>query len=143
KPVEVPTRCPVCQSKLVREADEVAIRCINASCPAQIKGRLMHFASRQAMDIRGLGDVIIETLVDKKLVKDFADLYHLKYEDLIKLAEYLKENGANKAFFIQQFRPDECLDEKAEKIKPYKKEELENFLEKIRGYFEKCGLRNA
>ncbi|MEO0084085.1 MAG: NAD-dependent DNA ligase LigA [candidate division WOR-3 bacterium] len=85
KPVEIPTRCPVCQSKLVREADEVAIRCINASCPAQIKGRLMHFASRQAMDIRGLGDVIIETLVDKKLVKDFADLYHLKYEDLINL----------------------------------------------------------
>ncbi|MEO0132524.1 MAG: NAD-dependent DNA ligase LigA [candidate division WOR-3 bacterium] len=80
-----PQKCPVCQSKLVREADEVALRCINASCPAQIKGRLLHFASRSAMDIEGLGTVLVNTLVDKKLVKDFADLYHLRYEDLIKL----------------------------------------------------------
>lgn len=67
----------------------------------------------------------------------------IKKEDLIKIAEYLKEKKANKAFFIQQFRPDECLDEKAEKTKPYNKAELEGFLEDIKGYFEKCKLRNA
>jgi len=81
----LPTRCPVCHSKLFREAEEVALRCVNASCPAQIKGRLFHFASRSAMDIEGFGWVMVNTLVDKKLVKDFADIYHLKYDDLIKL----------------------------------------------------------
>ncbi|MDW7988436.1 MAG: NAD-dependent DNA ligase LigA, partial [candidate division WOR-3 bacterium] len=83
--ITIPEKCPICHSKLVREADEVALRCINASCPAQIKGRLLHFASRSAMDIEGLGTVLVNTLVDKKLVKDFADLYYLRYEDLIKL----------------------------------------------------------
>lgn len=109
-----PTKCPVCGSKLFREADsprtflqdssvsydttkqyieatekkvrgKVALRCVNASCPAQIKGRLVHFASRSAMDIEGLGFVMVNTLVDKGLINDFADLYTLKYEDLIKL----------------------------------------------------------
>jgi DNA ligase (NAD+) len=85
KKVQPPEKCPVCNSKLVREADEVALRCINASCLAQIKGRLLHFASRSAMDIEGLGTVLVNTLVDKGLVKDFADLYHLTYDDLINL----------------------------------------------------------
>jgi len=80
-----PKKCPVCSSILFREADEVALRCINASCPAQIKGRLAHFSYRSAMDIVGLGFVMVSTLVDKGLVKDFADLYTLKFENLIKL----------------------------------------------------------
>jgi DNA ligase (NAD+) len=85
KKLLIPTKCPVCQSKLFREADEVALRCVNASCLAQIKGRLAHFSYRSAMDIVGLGFVMVSTLVDKGLVKDFADLYTLKFEDLIKL----------------------------------------------------------
>lgn len=85
KKLRIPTKCPVCHSMLFRETEEVALRCVNASCPAQIKGRLAHFASRSAMDIVGLGFVMTSTLVDKGLVKDFADLYTLKYEDLIKL----------------------------------------------------------
>jgi DNA ligase (NAD+) len=85
KKLRPPTKCPTCNSKLFREADEVAIRCINVSCPAQIKGRLAHFAYRSAMDINGLGFVMVDTLVEKGLVKDFADLYTLKFEDLIKI----------------------------------------------------------
>jgi DNA ligase (NAD+) len=85
KKLKIPTKCPVCHSKLFREADEVALRCINASCPAQIKGRLAHFAYRSTMDVNSLGFVMIDTLVDKGLVKDFADLYTLKFEDLIEL----------------------------------------------------------
>jgi pyruvate formate lyase activating enzyme len=64
-------------------------------------------------------------------------------QDLLEVARYLKEKNANRAFFIQQFRPDECLDEEAEKIKPYTKAELECFGEDIKGYFEKFGIRNA
>lgn len=64
-------------------------------------------------------------------------------EDLVKIAKYLKEKNANKAFFIQQFRQEECLDEEAEKIKPYKKEQLESFAREIEGYFEKIKVRNA
>ncbi len=85
KKLRPPTKCPVCHSKIFREADEVAIRCINVSCPAQIKGRLAHFSYRSAMDINGLGFVMVDTLVEKGLVKDFADLYFLKFKDLIKL----------------------------------------------------------
>jgi DNA ligase (NAD+) len=85
KKLRPPTKCPTCNSKLFREADEVAIRCINVSCPAQIKGRLAHFAYRSAMDINGLGFVMVDTLVEKGLVKDFADLYTLKFKDLIKI----------------------------------------------------------
>lgn len=80
-----PTHCPICHSKLFREQEEVALRCINVSCPAQIKGGLAHFSWRSAMDIKNLGFVMIDTLVEKGLVKDFADLYTLKFEDLIKI----------------------------------------------------------
>ena len=82
---KMPDRCPVCQGKLFREADEVAYRCVNASCAAQIKRRIGHFASRGAMDIEGLGWVMVDTLVDKGLVKNFADLYQLKKADLLSL----------------------------------------------------------
>ncbi|MEO0092020.1 MAG: NAD-dependent DNA ligase LigA [candidate division WOR-3 bacterium] len=95
KPVTLPTKCPVCHSHLVREADEVALRCINASCPAQIKGRLLHFASRSAMDIEGLGNAMVEMLVDKKLLKDFADLYTLKYDDIINLERMGEKSTQN------------------------------------------------
>lgn len=95
KGLKPPTKCPVCHSRLFRESDEVALRCINVSCPAQIKGRLLHFASRSAMDITHLGYAMVQALVDKGLVKDFADLYSLKFDDLIKLERMAEKSTQN------------------------------------------------
>ncbi len=82
----MPTRCPVCGSKVVRPPGEVVARCIaGMSCPAQLKGSLRHFASRDAMNIEGLGEKLIDKLVDDGFVKDVADLYYLDREKLIKL----------------------------------------------------------
>lgn len=89
----MPKTCPVCESRIFREEGEAVWRCINASCPAQVKERLLHFASRNAMDIDHLGAAIVDQLVEKKLVKVFSDLYKLKIEDLI-LLERLAEKSA-------------------------------------------------
>ena len=78
----MPEECPVCGTRLVREADEVAWRCVNASCPAQLKARLLHFGSRGAMDIEGLGEKLVDQLVERGLVRDLADLYRLGREAL-------------------------------------------------------------
>jgi DNA ligase (NAD+) len=110
KPLRPPRKCPVCHAHLFQESDEVALRCVNASCPAQIKGRLFHFASRSAMDIEGFGWVMVNTLVDKNLVKDFADIYHLKYDHLIKL-ERMGDKSVNN--LLQAINNS--------KIKPYSK----------------------
>ncbi|UCD05497.1 MAG: NAD-dependent DNA ligase LigA [candidate division WOR-3 bacterium] len=72
-----PTRCPVCEQKTYRLPDEADWRCVNSSCPAQVKGKILHFASRLAMDIEGLGYVLVSNLVDQKLVKGFQDIYKL------------------------------------------------------------------
>ncbi len=87
KPVEPPEICPVCQSKLYKPDDEVAYYCENIECPAQIKGRLQHFVSRGAMDIEGLGESLINLLVDKNFLHTFADIYELKdhREELISI----------------------------------------------------------
>jgi DNA ligase (NAD+) len=77
-----PTQCPVCGSELVKPEGEVDRRCTNASCPAQIEQGLQHFASRSAMDIEGLGTVVVHELAERGLVRDFADLYQLRFEDL-------------------------------------------------------------
>ena len=82
---QMPDRCPACGSKVVRLPGEVAYRCIGLSCPAQLKARIRHFASRRAMDIEGLGEKLIEQLVDRGLVKDLADIYYLKKVDFLKL----------------------------------------------------------
>jgi DNA ligase (NAD+) len=82
RPYEFPTVCPACGSELVKSEGEVAVRCENISCPAQLRERLIHFASRQAMDIEGLGDVIIAQLTDAQLVHNIADLYRLTLEQL-------------------------------------------------------------
>ncbi len=79
---EFPTKCPVCNSDVLRPEGEAVTRCTNDICPAKIKGRLAYFASRKAMDIEGLGEVLIETLVEKGLVKDVGDLYSLDVETL-------------------------------------------------------------
>lgn len=74
----LPSICPVCNSKLYKPKDEVAVYCENNLCPAQIKGRISHFASRGAMDIEGLGDALISLFVDMNLLKDYSDIYSLK-----------------------------------------------------------------
>ncbi len=81
----MPRHCPVCHTKLVREADEVAWRCVNASCPAQLRARLLHFGSRQAMDIAGMGEKLVEQLVGRGIVRDIADIYSLSREQLLGL----------------------------------------------------------
>jgi len=80
-----PERCPACGTTAVRAEDEVDRRCPNASCPAQVEERLKHFARREAMDIEGLGNVVVHELLERGLVKDFADLYVLTFEDLAPL----------------------------------------------------------
>ena len=92
---EFPTVCPVCGFDAVRPEGEAVRRCTNPDCPAKIKGRLGYFASRRAMDIEGLGDVLIDTLVDKGMVKDVADLYSIKPEDISNL-ERKGEKSATK-----------------------------------------------
>jgi DNA ligase (NAD+) len=77
-----PERCPACETAAVKPEGEVDRRCPNASCPAQIEERLKHFSRREAMDIEGLGDVVVHELLDRGLVRDFADLYRLRFEDL-------------------------------------------------------------
>ena len=95
KAFSMPARCPACGSKLVREEDEVALRCENVGCPAQIKETILHFASRNAMDIEGMGDAIVDQLVDKSLVKDYGDIYHLKFEDVKNLERMAEKSARN------------------------------------------------
>ena len=93
KPYHIPSKCPVCCEKVVREPDESAHRCINKSCPAQLKGTIQHFASRNAMDIMGIGEQLSAQLVDSKLVKSPADLYDLKKSDLFKLERFAEKSA--------------------------------------------------
>ena len=95
EPYEIPTQCPACGSKLVHLDDEVALRCINPMCPAQIKEGLAHFASRNAMDIGGLGPKIIEQLWDKKLIRDVAGLYALTEDQLLTLDKFGEKSATN------------------------------------------------
>ena len=95
KRFRMPEKCPECGTRIHKAEDEVAYRCVNVSCPARRKESLLHFASRHAMNIDGLGDKIVDQLVDKGIVKDFADLYSLKLEkvaDLERMAEKSAQN---------------------------------------------------
>ena len=93
----IPTHCPSCQSELLHFEDEVALRCINPLCPAQIKEGLNHFASRDAMNITGLGPAVVEKLFATQLVEDVAGIYRLTVEDLLTL-EGFKEKSAEKLY---------------------------------------------
>ena len=93
----IPTHCPSCQSELLHFEDEVALRCINPLCPAQIKEGLSHFASRDAMNITGLGPAVVEKLFAAQLVEDVAGIYRLSVEDLLTL-EGFKEKSAEKLY---------------------------------------------
>jgi DNA ligase (NAD+) len=84
-PFMMPTHCPECGSPLVRPEGEAVTRCVNVSCPAILRGSLVHWASRDAMDINGLGEKMVENLVSQDLVKSVADLYHLTVEQLTEL----------------------------------------------------------
>ncbi|HHG7762687.1 TPA: NAD-dependent DNA ligase LigA [Streptococcus pneumoniae] len=95
--LDIPTSCPSCDSDLLHFEDEVALRCINPRCPAQIMEGLIHFASRDAMNITGLGPSVVEKLFAANLVKDVADIYRLQEEDFL-LLEGVKEKSATKLY---------------------------------------------
>ena len=99
--LDIPTNCPSCDSDLLHFEDEVALRCINPRCPAQIMEGLIHFASRDAMNITGLGPSIVEKLFAANLVKDVADIYRLKEDDFL-LLEGVKEKSASKLYLAIQ-----------------------------------------
>jgi len=95
KKFKYPEECPVCGSPLVRLEDEAAHRCLNAACPAQVKERLQHYASRGAMDIEGLGEKLVDLLVESNLVKDYSDLYQLDEEKLCLLERMASKSARN------------------------------------------------
>jgi DNA ligase (NAD+) len=95
KPYEFPTICPECQSTLVKDEGGVVIRCPNELCPAKLRQRLRYFAGRSAMDIDGLGERIIDQLVDAGLVNSYADLYRLTEEQLLRLESFGKRKAEN------------------------------------------------
>jgi DNA ligase (NAD+) len=95
KPFKMPKHCPECGSAIHHVEGEVAYRCVNAACPAKRKESILHFAGRHAMNIDGLGDKIVDQLVDKGLVKDVADLYSLKLEELASLERMAEKSAQN------------------------------------------------
>ncbi len=103
-PFRMPSICPVCGGHIVREEGEAASRCVNANCPARLKESIGHFASRNVLNIDGLGDVLIEQLVDKGLVKSVADLYQLKEEQLAGLDRMGPKSAANVIRNIERSR---------------------------------------
>ena len=95
KAFHIPVKCPACGSKLARLPEEVALRCENAGCPAQLKEAVLHFASRNAMDIEGMGDAVTNQLVDKKLIADYGDIYYLKFEDVAGMERMAEKSARN------------------------------------------------
>jgi DNA ligase (NAD+) len=91
----MPAKCPVCGSKVVKDGEQVAVRCVNAQCPAQLKRRVEHFASRGAMDIEGLGEAMVEQLVSRGLVREVSDIYRLSNEQLASLERMGEKSVAN------------------------------------------------
>lgn len=92
---QIPQQCPSCQGKLVQYKDEVALRCENGACPAQLLRRVEHFVARKAMDIDGLGPAVVKQLVAQDLIKDYADIYYLEYDKIIAL-ERMGEKSVTK-----------------------------------------------
>ena len=95
KPVVMPNKCPVCGEKIYRAEGEVAYRCVNVSCPARRRESILHFAGRHAMNIDGLGDKIVDQLIEHDLVHDFADLYKLKLDTLAGLERMAEKSAQN------------------------------------------------
>lgn len=95
RPFQIPTACPVCGGAVVREEGEAASRCVNSNCPARLKESLLHFASRPVMNIDGMGDALVDQLVEKAMVQSVADIYDLTVEKLIELERMGKKSAAN------------------------------------------------
>ena len=95
KPFPVPESCPACGSKVTKEEGEVAVRCIGLDCPAQVQERIIHFASRGAMDIEGLGEKNVELLYSKGLINHFVDIFRLKKDDLLNLPRFAEKSSQN------------------------------------------------
>jgi DNA ligase (NAD+) len=93
KKFRIPSKCPVCGAEVIK--DEAIHRCIGLDCPAQLKGRIKHFASKRAMDIEGLGLKLIDQLVDKRLIKDVADIYYINKQELIELERMADKSAQN------------------------------------------------
>lgn len=106
----MPDRCPVCNSKLWREPEEVVYRCENISCPAQIKRRLTHFASRTAMDIEGMGEALVDQLVDHGIVSDIADIYSLDHFKLLSLERMGEKSAHNLLTAIENSKKKDLAD---------------------------------
>ena len=104
RPYQLPDRCPECGAVTVRLADEVAIRCPNLSCPAQVRERLRHFASRTALDIDGLGEKLVDQLVERRLVHRPSDLFALRRETLVELDRMGEKSAENLLAQIEQAR---------------------------------------
>lgn len=94
-PFKMPDDCPACGEKLVKLEGEVAWRCINLQCPPQVRERVTHFASRDAIDIEGLGEAVVELLIEEDLIKTYADLYSLKKEDIVPLERMGEKSAQN------------------------------------------------
>lgn len=92
---QFPTTCPVCGFDAVRPEGEAVRRCVNPVCPAKVKARILYFSSRKAMDIEGLGEVLTDTLVDSRRIKDVADLYTLTVDEIASLERMAERSGAN------------------------------------------------
>jgi len=101
KEFQMPKHCPVCNSELYRPEGEAITRCINAACPAQVKERIRHFCTREAMDIEHVGPAVVDQLVEHKLVKDVADLYGLTTKELESLARFAEKSARNVIDSIQ------------------------------------------
>ncbi len=95
KKFPVPEKCPACASRVVREEGEVAVRCVSLHCPAQVREKIIHFASRGGMDIEGLGEKNVELLYSRALIKHFEDIYVLKKEDLLELPRFAEKSAQN------------------------------------------------
>jgi DNA ligase (NAD+) len=105
RPIAPPRKCPVCRGLIAKEKDEaVAYRCINPSCPAQLARSVLHFGSRPAMDIEGLGDVVVEQLVGGRLIRSAADLYGLREAQLLALPLFAQQKAQNLLASIQASR---------------------------------------
>jgi DNA ligase (NAD+) len=102
KTYPVPQTCPVCHSSLIQSEGEVALICGNVRCPAQVAGKIQHFASRRAMDIEGLGDKIVDLLLRNNLINDYGDLYFLKAEDIADLERMGEKSAENIIQAIEQ-----------------------------------------
>jgi DNA ligase (NAD+) len=104
KPFRMPEKCPVCGGKIVREEGEAASRCINTNCPARLKESLLHFSSRGVMNIDGLGDALVDQLVDKAMVNNVAELYDLTEDQLMNLERMGRKSASNLILNINRSR---------------------------------------